>query len=117
MKNAALSVKVFGIYLAATGIGLYWLPNAILPLLGLPEATEVWVRLAGLLTGILGMYFVRAAGRNEAGFFRDTITARLIFFTGVVGLVTALDASPLLLAFGAIDLLGAAWTWWAMRRK
>jgi hypothetical protein len=115
MKNAALSVRVFGIYLAVTGVTLYWLPNAILPLLGLPEATEIWVRLAGLLTGILGMYFIRAAARGEAGFFRDTITARLIFFTGVVGLVAALGASPLLLAFGAIDLLGAAWTLWALR--
>jgi hypothetical protein len=115
MKNAALSVRVFGIYLAVTGVALYWLPNVTLPMLGLPEATEIWVRVAGLLTGILGMYFIRAAGRGATGFFRDTIVARLIFFTGVVGLVAAAGASPLLLAFGAIDVLGAAWTWWAIK--
>lgn len=115
MNRAATSVAVFGVYLAATGLGLFLVPNTILPILGFGATEEPWVRIAGLLTGILGMYFIRASRRGDAGFFRDTIIARLIFFGGVTGLVATGAASPLLLAFGTVDLAGAAWTWNSLR--
>ena len=117
MTNAARSVLFFGIYLAATGLGLFLVPGTLLPLLGLQAPADFWAQIAGLLTGILGMYFIRGAMRNDIGFFRDTIVARLIFVSGVTWLVATGAANPLLLAFGAIDLIGAVWTIVALRKQ
>lgn len=115
MSNSARSILVFGIYLAVAGLSFFIAPNMVLPLMGFPITTEVWIRLMGLLTAILGMYFLYSVRHDDRHFFRATIIARLIFFTGVTALVTFKLASPLLVAFGLIDLAGAAWTWSALR--
>lgn len=115
--NASRSITVFGIYLAAIGLGFFFIPNLILSLLGFATTTEVWIRLTGLLTAILGMYFLYSVRHKDMAFFRATIFARLIFFAGVTTLVVLGWASPLLVAFGLVDLAGAAWTWWALRNN
>jgi len=115
MSNPARSITVFGIYLAVAGLSFFIAPNTALPLMGFPTTTEVWIRLMGLLTAILGMYFLYSVRYDDRHFFRATIFARLIFFTGVTTLVIFGLASPLLVAFGLIDLAGAAWTWLALR--
>jgi hypothetical protein len=115
MSNPARSITVFGIYLAIAGLSFFFIPNVVLPLLGFSTTTEVWIRLTGLLTAILGIYFLYSVRYDDRQFFRATIFARLIFFTGVTMLVIFGLASPLLVAFGLVDLAGAAWTWLALR--
>jgi hypothetical protein len=117
MSNSSRSVLVFGIYLLLSGLTFAFAPNAILPLLGFAQTSEVWIRLVGLLAGILGMYFINAARAGDRRFFGDTLTARLIFFSGVTLFVLLGWASPLLVLFGLIDLAGAAWTWLALRAE
>lgn len=115
MSKPARSITVFGIYLALAGLSFIFIPNIVLPLFGFPTTTEVWIRLAGLLTLILGMYFLYSVRYEDRHFFRATIFARLIFFTGVTIFVILGWGSPLLIAFGLVDLAGAAWTWSALR--
>jgi hypothetical protein len=115
MDNSARSITVFGIYLAASGLSLVFIPNAILPLLGLPTTTEVWIRVVGLLAAILGGYFLYSVRYNDRIFYRATIYARLVFFTGVTAFVLFGLAGPLLIVFGLVDLAGATWTWLSLR--
>lgn len=115
MKNPSLSLTVFGVYLLAVGAGFIFIPNLILPLLGLATTTEVWVRVVGLVAWILAMYFLYLARPDERRFMRATVYARVIFFTGISVLVLAGFGSPILIAFGLIDLAGATWTWYALR--
>ena len=115
MKNPNLSVTVHGIYLVAAGIGFVLVPNLLLPLFGFGITSEVWIRIVGLLTLILGMYFIYCARHDQRYFIRATIAARLIFFTGVTAFVLLRLANPILIVFGLIDLAGAAWTTWALR--
>ena len=61
------------------GITLIAVPNSLLSLLGLPAAREVWIHIVGVLTLILGYYFIRAARREMIDFMRWTIHARLTF--------------------------------------
>jgi hypothetical protein len=117
MSNPANSVKFFGVYLVLVGLLFFFVPNSILPLLGFATTTEPWIRLTGLLTGILGMYFLYGARHNDFAFFRTTVYARVTFFVGVTALVLFGWASPLLIAFGLVDLAGAAWTWSALRKS
>lgn len=116
MSSAARSITVFGIYLAAVGLSFFFIPNVVLPLFGFPTTAEVWIRLTGLLTAILGMYFLYSVRYEDRQFFRATIFARLIFFAGVTTLVILQLASPLLILFGLVDMAGAAWTWQTLRK-
>ncbi len=115
MSNSARSIAVFGVYLSLAGLSFFFIPNLLLPLLGLAPTTEVWIRLVGLLTGILGMYFLYSVRTGDRHFFRATIIARLIFFSGVVLIVLLGWGSPLLILFGLVDLAGTVWTWLALR--
>lgn len=115
MSNPARSVTVFGIYLAVAGLSFMFLPNVVLPLLGFPRTTEVWIRLVGLLTAILGLYFLYSVRHNDLHFFRASVYARVIFFAGVTLFAILSLGPPLLMAFGLLDLAGAAWTWLALR--
>jgi hypothetical protein len=93
------------------------MPDTILPLLGIPATTEVWIRILGLLVVLLGYYYVIAAQKEIKDFFNATIPVRLVFFLGILVLVLTKVAYPILIIFGIIDLLGAIWTTWALRKE
>jgi hypothetical protein len=116
MSKAAISVLVFGIYLALTGLGFLLAPNMMLGLFGFPATTEVWIRVVAMLLLILAYYYIRAARSEMTGFFRLTVHHRasvIVFF--VVFVILGL-AQPMLIGFGVVDLLGAIWTALALRK-
>ena len=115
MSNLARSIIVFGIYLSVAGLSFIFIPNVVLPIFGFPTTTEIWIHLTGLLTAILGMYFLYSVRHDDRHFYRATLYARLIFFGGVTLFVLFGLGSPMLIAFGLVDLIGAAWTWTALR--
>jgi hypothetical protein len=115
LSKPARSILVFGIYLAAVGICFIFIPNIVLPIFGFATTTEVWVRLVGLLTLILGLYFFYSVRYEDRTFFRATIMARLVFFTGLTLFVILGWGSAILIAFGLVDLAGAALTWLTLR--
>jgi len=113
MSKAALSLFVFGIYVILLGIILMVVPNTLLAIFGLPATTEVWIRVVGMLVFLMGYYYIQAS-RNERkmiSFYMWTVHARtsvIIFFIifSALGFV-----KPILILFGVVDLLAAAWTW------
>lgn len=115
MSQASRSIQVFGFYLAFVGLSLAVVPNTLLPLLGFRTSTEVWVRMVGLLTLIFAFYFLHSVRHDGRSFFRATVTARVVFFSGATLFVLLGLSGPMLIAFGLIDLAGAAWTWSALR--
>lgn len=114
MTSAARSVFVFGLYLAALGLTLVIAPN-VLSLFGLPPADEPWIRVVGMLTFLLGYYYVQCARAELRRFFELTVGVRfavLVFFAAFVALGFA---KPTLLLFGTADAAGAIWTVIALR--
>ncbi len=115
MSNSARSVFVFGLYLVVLGIVLLVVPNFLLAMFFLPSTTEVWIRVVGMLVLFLGFYYTQAARKEMTDFFRWTGYVRstvIVFFAAFVLLGLA---SPPLILFGAVDLLGAIWTGLALR--
>ncbi len=110
MSHPAKSIFTFGIYLAGAGAILVVTPNTLFALVGLPSTGEVWARVVGLLTVILGFYFVQAARKELTDFFRWTIYARLAVMVSFTAFVLLGFVSPALILFGVVDLLGAIWT-------
>lgn len=110
MSGPAKSVLVHGVYLAFSGLTLIAVPNLLFGLLGIPPTTEVWARIVGVLTLILGFYFIQAARKEVIEFMRWTVYARLTFMSFCVVFVLLGFTGPVLLLFGLLDLLGAIWT-------
>lgn len=63
MNDAAFSMKAFAAYLFSLGAILLTAPNVLLALFGFPETQEVWIRVVGLLVGVLAAFYWAAASK------------------------------------------------------
>ena len=115
MSNSARSVFVFGLYLLVLSIVLLVGPNFLLGLFFLPPTTEVWIRISGMLVLFLGYYYIQAARHELTDFFRWTVHVRSTVIVFLAAFVLLGFASPTLILFGVVDLLGAIWTALALR--
>ncbi len=116
MSRAAKSLFVFGIYVGGLGLGLLLVPNLLLQFFGVPQTSEVWIRINGMFLLCLSFYYIQAARNELTNFIRWTVFARaavIFYFAAFVFLVSAPKA---LLLFGLIDLLAAIWTWLALKK-
>ena len=115
MKNARVSILVFGIYMVVLGLALLVIPNVLLSLFDYPATTEIWIRILGFMVVVLGYYYIVAARYELTPFFRASVFGRPAVIVCFAGLVLLGMAQPVLILFGAIDLLGAIWTGLALR--
>lgn len=112
MSKPAVSIFCFGIYLILLGLALILIPNFLLSIFTLPDVTDVWIRVAGMILFLLGYIYIRA-GLDEEGltkFFRWTVHTRatviiFLFVFVLFGLV-----KPIIVLFGVVDLAAAIWT-------
>jgi hypothetical protein len=115
VTRAAVSVLAFGVYMLVMGVLLLAVPNVLLSLVRYPITDELWLRVLGVVTLILGYYYTVAARDELTSFFRASVIARpllIVFFCTFVALGIA---EPVLVLFGVVDLLGAIWTALALR--
>lgn len=116
MSSTAKSIWYFGIYLLLAGLALFAVPNRVLALLGMQGTTEPWIRLAGTLTFILGIFFMYTARKEVRPFFYISMFGRGIFVAAVLGLVASGKAPAPLMLFALADVLGLLWTFFAYRK-
>jgi hypothetical protein len=116
MTPAAKSVCYFGYYLYAIGLALIIVPNIFLAIVKLPETNEIWIRVVGVLSVAIGFYYHRTGMQNNVAFFKLTVIARIFVFVAFSSFVLLKYAAAMLAGFGVIDLAGAAWTLWALRK-
>ena len=116
MSKAAASVRYFGVYLGLLGIIVLLVPGILLSIFHIPETHEVWIRVAGLLTFNIGVYYCFAAASEATAFFRASIYTRSLVLAGfIVFVLLGLAPVPLIL-FGIPDFLGGLWTRWALKQ-
>lgn len=117
MSKPAKSMFFFGVYVVIAGLGFLIIPNTLLSLLGLQETTEPWIRILGFIALILGYYYIRISKLELKEFYAITVPARASVMLVFTGMVVLNIAPPIILLFGFIDLLGAIWTWSALKEK
>jgi hypothetical protein len=115
VSRAARSITVFGVYLAVTGLGFLAVPNFALGLSGLPETSEPYIRLVGMLALVLAYFYFRAARIELREFFWWTVHTRSAAVLLFIVFVLLEVAEPVVLLFGAADLVGAIWTYLTLR--
>lgn len=117
MKNSSLSMAVFGMYMAALCPLLLFVPSWFIGLFGFAPVDDVWIRVLGMVLGLLTFYYLMAVREGLETFYQWTAYARMtiIFFFGAF---VALDlAPPILLLFGAFESGCGLWTFFALRRE
>lgn len=117
MSKTAVSILVFGLYLMLVGPVLVLVPNLLLALFAIPETSEVWIRVLGVVATVLGYYYVEAARHELTAFFRATVPARLIVLVCFSVFVLMKLTAPTLIVFGLIDALGALWTALTLKKR
>ncbi len=110
MSPSAISVLVFGIYIALVGAGFIFVPNTVLPVFKFPKTNESWIRVLGIVIALLGFYYIIAARNELTPFFWATVAGRFAILISFVLLVVTKKAQPMLIAFGVIDAAGGLWT-------
>lgn len=110
MSKPAFSLWVFSLYMFALGATLVVAPNILLPLFGVPETHEVWIRVVGMLALIVGYLDFMASRHDLRIFFAWTVPPRLCVPVFLTTFVILGWAPPILILFGAIDAAGALWT-------
>ena len=69
MSKTAFSAKVFAVYLFTAGALLAVVPNVLLSGLLIPQTSEVWIRVIGVIAVLLGgvwTYFALKADERSA---------------------------------------------------
>ncbi len=115
MSPSAISIFVFGIYLALVGISFIFIPNAVLPVFKFPKTNEPWVRILGVVIAALSFFYIIAALNELTTFFWASVVERFAILVSFV-LLAVIKKTPLtLIMFGVIDAAGGIWTLLAMQ--
>jgi len=115
MSSAARSILVYSVYLLGQGVVLLAVPNVALRIFGLPETSEVWVRIVGMTVLFFSIYYAVAARYDFRPFFQASVATRLSVPLIFGVFIVAGFASWNILLFTPIDIVFAAWTWVALR--
>jgi hypothetical protein len=115
MSKAAVSVRLFGIYVMLLGVSLVIAPNLVLGLFGMPPSTEVWLHVVGVLAFIIGVFNYVAAATEYRPYFIATVATRTLVLASFIAFVLLGMAPPVLILFGLVDFAGAIWTGLALR--
>jgi hypothetical protein len=114
LRSPAVSVRVFGLYLLGLALLLMTIPNTLLAIFGIANTQEYWIRVVGMLAGLIGFLYTRYAPHGDRTFFGLTVQTRASVIVFFLAFVLFASAPWQLLLFGAVDLIGAGWTWWTL---
>jgi hypothetical protein len=115
MSQSAVSAKVFAVYLFVAGALLTTAPNLLLSTLHIPQTSEVWIRVLGVVAFMIGVYAWIAASHAFKPFLVASVYTRCVFFLACVAFTVMGLANPMIMLFGVTDLAGGIWTHLALR--
>lgn len=117
MSRVNNSIFIFGIYSSIMGFVLLFIPNSILPLVGLPISQEPWLYLLGFVLICSSYYYIRSGLNGNSDFAKYTVHTRFFAPLLVAYLILSGKADWHFLSFGLIDGIGGLWTWIEMKRN
>jgi len=115
MSPAARSILVYAIYLFGLGAALLLVPNIPLPIFGLAEAHDVWIRVLGMTVIFFASFYFVAARNEYRELFRASVLTRLAVPFVFASFVIAGFAPWNLILFTPPDILFATWTYLVLR--
>ena len=117
MSKAAFSIKASCCYILVLGLALVLVPNLVLSVLRMPPTSEIWIRVLGVVVINIGVFYWIAAETESVALFRASVVVRPLVLVWFAGFVVLGLTGPMLLVFGAVEVVGALWTWLALRSE
>jgi hypothetical protein len=116
MTHSAKTIYYYSFYLFLMGLGLIIIPNQIISLFGFPNSEEIWIRILGLFTFTVGIYYYISARHEQTFFFKASVFGRVFFFIMMSAFVFIFNENPMLSVIGSVDIIGAAITYYALKK-
>lgn len=111
------SVLTWGIYLLLLGSGLLLFPEHLVTLFNLPYGGGFGERMLGVLTTVLGLYYLLAGLHYNAAMYRWKLYGHGLGI-GIMLLLIVTSKAPIgLVGTALMDLVAGAWTWAALRQR
>jgi hypothetical protein len=117
MSSVSRSILIYSIYTFGLGATLLLVPNIPLPIFGLAQATEVWIRVAGMTVIFLSIFYFVAARNDLRPIFEVSVWIRFAVPVFFAAFIVAGFAPWNLLLFTPLDVLFAIWTLVELRKK
>ncbi len=117
MNSVSRSVLIYSIYVLGLGATLLLAPNIPLPIFGLPQATEVWIRVAGMTVIFLGIFYFVAARNDLRPIFEVSVWIRFAVVVFFAAFIVAGLAPWNLILLTPLDVLFAIWTLMELRKN
>jgi hypothetical protein len=117
MTASAKSLFYMGIYGVCLGLLLIIIPGSLISFMQLPPLQEGWARIISLLALVIGTYDIFCGKNNIVPMIHLSMYVRLGFAIAVVLLVAFNQMPVMILLAGALDALGALWTWLALKSE
>lgn len=116
MSSSRISIFSWSIYILATAAALLLVPDNFTDLFGLDATDEIWIRVAGVIAGVLGIFYLGAAIHRARWMYWYSVPARI--GSGVaLAILAVTEGVWQLWGFATMDILGAGWTFVALRWK
>ena len=117
MNPACRTIFLFGFYPLFAGLSMVIAPALPLEILGWPIEGLDWIRMLGVVTMIVGYYYLRLGSSDVLAFCRYSAQMRCLIPFVFVLMVLAFDMNPIYVGLTAVDFLGGLWTWSALRKQ
>lgn len=117
MNPACRTIFIFGFYPLFAGLSMVIAPALPLQILGWPIEGLDWIRMLGVVTMIVGYYYLRLGAGDVLAFCRFSAQARCVIPFVFALMVLTFDMNPLYIALTAVDFLGGLWTWSALHKQ
>jgi hypothetical protein len=117
MTRVARSVFIYSIYVLGLGATLLLAPNVPLPIFGIPQTNEVWIRVAGMTVIFLGIFYLVAALNEYRQIFVVSVGIRFAVVVFFAAFAIAGFGPWNLVLLTPLDVLFAIWTLIELRRE
>ena len=106
----------WGVYVVAIGLTMFLLPDVFTDLLGLDRTREIWIRVLGVVLLLLAAFYIGSSIHDARWLHWYSVVGRILVAVGL-GFLAINEGVWQLWLFAIVDVLGAGWTYMALRHK
>ena len=116
MSGVRLSIFTWSVYALALGLAWVAISESFADLLGMEMPPEAWARMFGIAALATGVVYLGAAIHRARWWYWYSVPVRIASGVALAAVAVTEDVWQLWV-FAAIEILGAGWTFGALRWK
>src|SRR5688572_27677433 len=110
MKRIELSILSWGIYLMTLGLALIVFPLMTVGLFGYSGTEDLWIRFTGILSVVLGMYYLQVAQKKIRQLYLWKVLGHVFGLICMIAFFSSGIADKRIIGTMVIETLACLWT-------